>query len=222
MKIFKYQHWHFLILLVLLIGIYFYVRSYPLFLKGQFLGVNTSTWFLLAILSPILHQIYVLVCWRMELYYNSISKLFGVKGFKIYKIGFAILILSRILTIIVLAASSADTLNINVVFAYTMAGIIFIPSVYLFYSVKKHFGFDRAFGIDHFNPEEFENKPFVRKGIFKYTANGMYIYGFLILWIPGLLFLSKAALILALFNHIYIWVHYYFTELPDIKIIYKN
>ena len=222
MKVFKYQHWHFLILLVLLIGIYFVVRGYPTLLKGELLGVNTSTWFLLAILSPIVHQIYVVVCWRMELFYNSISKVFGAKGFKIYKIGFAILILSRVLTIILLAASSANTLEINAVFAYIIAGIIIIPSIYLFYSVKKYFGFDRAFGIDHFNPKAFKKEPFVKKGIFKYTDNGMYIYGFLILWIPGLLLLSKAALVAALFNHVYIWVHYYFTELPDIKVIYKH
>ncbi len=50
----------------------------------------------------------------------------------------------------------------------------------------------------------------------------MYIYGFLILWIPGILLQSKAAPFIALFNHLYIWVHYYFTELPDIKMIYKG
>jgi len=31
---------------------------------------------------------------------------------------------------------------------------------------------------------------------------------------------SQAALWLALFNHIYIWVHYYATELPDMQRIY--
>lgn len=81
---------------------------------------------------------------------------------------------------------------------------------------------DRAFGIDHFQPKESKKESFVKKGIFKYTSNGMYIYGFLMLWIPGLLLLSKAAILVALFNHIYIWVHYYFTELPDIKIIYED
>lgn len=81
---------------------------------------------------------------------------------------------------------------------------------------------NRAFGLDHFKPEEFKNKSFVKKGIFKYTSNGMYIYGFLILYTPGLILLSKAALLAALFNHLYIWVHYYFTELPDIKLIYQQ
>ncbi|MGH8650439.1 MAG: hypothetical protein ACREUP_14225 [Burkholderiales bacterium] len=31
---------------------------------------------------------------------------------------------------------------------------------------------------------------------------------------------SPAALGAALFNHLYIWVHYYSTELPDMKRIY--
>jgi hypothetical protein len=35
-----------------------------------------------------------------------------------------------------------------------------------------------------------------------------------------LLLLSQAALLAALFNHLYIWVHYYSTELPDIRHIY--
>jgi len=26
----------------------------------------------------------------------------------------------------------------------------------------------------------------------------------------------------ALFSHLYIWVHYYFTERPDMKIIYRD
>ena len=222
MKLFKYQHWHFLILLILLVSIYFCVSNDASFLKGRFLDVNTSIWFLLAFLSPIVHQIYVLICWRLELFYNSLSKVFGVNGFKFYKIGFAILILSRLLTIVLLAISNTNTLNINKIFSYVLASLLFIPFVYLFYSVKKYFGSDRAFGLDHFQPEKFKKEPFVKKGIFKYTSNGMYIYGFFILWIPGLLFLSKAALLIALFNHIYIWVHYYFTELPDIKTIYDD
>lgn len=210
-------------MLVLLTSIYFYANNTdPSLLKGELWGIDTSTWFLLALLSPIIHQIYVLVCWRLELFYNSISKVFGANGFRLYKIGFAVLIFSRLLTIILLAISSANTININHAFAYIIAAILLIPSVYLFYSVKKYFGIDRAFGIDHFHPERLKNEPFVKKGIFKYTSNGMYIYGFLILWIPGLLLLSKAALLVALFNHIYIWVHFYFTELPDIKTIYED
>jgi len=111
-------------------------------------------------------------------------------------------------------------MEISPAFSYILSGILIIPTIYLFYSVAKYFGMDRAFGIDHFHPEIIKNEPFIKQGIFRYTSNGMYLYGFLILWIPGVLLQSKAALLIALFNHIYIWVHYYFTELPDIKMIY--
>ena len=121
-----------------------------------------------------------------------------------------------------LALSNRSTLSVDPVLAYLIAGILLIPSVYLFYSVQKYFGMDRAFGIDHFHPEELKNTPFVRQGIFKYSSNAMYVFGFMILWIPGLLLMSKAAILVAVFNHIYIWVHYYFTELPDIRLFIKS
>lgn len=222
MKLFKYQLWHLLSLLALLACICFFVKVDTTLLRGALWGVNTSVWLFLAVLSPIVHQVYVLLCWRLELFYNRISNVFGANGFKLYKLGFAILIISRLVTIVLLAISSAGNLEVNAVFAYSIAGFLFLPAAYLFYSVKKYFGMDRAFGIDHFQPEEMKNTSFVKKGIFKYTSNGMYVYGFLLLYIPGLLFLSKEALVVALFNHIYIWVHYYFTELPDIKVIYKR
>jgi len=127
MKILKHQLWHFLLLLILLASIYFYVDKNPTLLQGEFLNIKTSTWFLLAIISPVIHQIYVLICWRLELFYKSISNLFGENGFKIFKIGFAILIFSRLLTITFLAISSSDTLTINNILAYMhLALIIFI------------------------------------------------------------------------------------------------
>ncbi|NNK75679.1 MAG: hypothetical protein HKP42_06405 [Maribacter sp.] len=222
MKLFKHQHWHFLILLVLLALLYNYVCADAAILKGELWGLSTLTWFVIALLSPIVHQFYVLLCWRYELHYKSISKRYGEKGFKLYKVGFAILILSRPITIILLAISNAFTLPIGTLFSYLLSGILLIPAIYLFYSTKKYFGFDRAFGIDHFYPEKFRNAPMVTQGIFKYSANAMYVFGFLILWVPGILLQSKAAVLLAFFNHIYIWVHYYFTERPDMKLIYKN
>lgn len=222
MKIFKYQFWHLVLLAVLLLCITFCVHNDSSLLQGELLGIDTSIWLIAAILSPIIHQVYVLLCWRLELYYGSLSKNLGDKGFKWYKIGFAILILSRIVTITFLAISNANTLDLNRGLGYTLGALLFIPAAYLFYSVKNYFGMDRAFGIDHFQPEKFKNEPFIKKGIFKYTSNGMYIFGFFILYVPGLIFLSKAAILVAIFNHVYIWIHYYFTELPDIKTIYKD
>jgi hypothetical protein len=97
--------------------------------------------------------------------------------------------------------------------------VLLLPALYTFYSVHKYFGIKRALGIDHFD-KTYRNVPFVKEGIFKFTNNAMYTYGLFILWIPGLLLFSKAALMAAMFNHIYVWVHYYCTELPDIHYIY--
>lgn len=224
MKIFKNQFWHLLSLAILvpvLIG--FINKNEVDILYGGLFHVETYIWLIAAILAPIVHQIYVLICWRSELYYQSISKLFGRKrGFRLYKIGFAVLILLRLVTIVILAISNEGTLYISPFISYSLAVLFAIPVFYLFYSVFKYFGMDRAFGIDHFEPEAASNLSMVKEGIFKYTSNGMYVVGFLILWIPGLIFLSKAALLAALFNHIYIWIHYYFTELPDMKFIYRK
>lgn len=220
MMILKDQQWHFLILTALLLALYLCIRTDVAFLNGELWGISTLYWFAFALLSPIVHQIYVLICWRSELHHHSISKMFGKKAFKIYKIVFAILIISRPVTITLLGVSNAFTLDITPGFSYVISVILLIPAVYLFYSVVTYFGMDRAFGIDHFEPEKYKSEPLVKRGVFKYTDNGMYLFGFLILWIPGLLLASKTALLAALFNHIYIWVHYYFTERPDMKIIY--
>lgn len=221
-KIFKHQLWHILLLIALLFALYIYSEKDTSVLKGDLWGISTFNWFILTILSPIIHQFYVLICWRIELHYKSISKRFGKNGFKIFKIGFTFLILSRPVTIILLAISNSMTIYITSAFSYVLSVILFIPLMYLFFSVAKYFGINRAFGLDHFYPEMYKNTPFIKQGIYKYTSNAMYIFGILLLWIPGILLQSKAALLIALYNHLYVWIHYYFTELPDIKIIYSE
>ena len=100
-----------------------------------------------------------------------------------------------------------------------LALVLAIPVIYLFYSVARYFGFRRALGIDHFD-QSYRHKPLVSKGIYRISGNAMYVYGLLILWIPGLLTASSPALLVALFSHIYIWVHYYTLEKPDMIRIY--
>jgi len=207
----------------LLLGlIYVFTTIDDTLVYGNYWGRKTSYWFVIGLVIPILHQFYVLIVWRSELFYKSISKIFGTKGFKIYKVGFAILFLSRAVVIILLAYSNAETLSINPSLTYILVGLLLALSLFLFYSVLKYFGMDRAVGLDHFDPETARSQTFVKRGIFKYSSNAMYVFGFMILWIPGLLLGSKAALLLAFFNHCYIWVHYYFTELPDIRVIYEG
>ncbi len=220
-KIFEYQIWHLFSLVLLILAIKLYVSGSPDILDGSLWDMSTGSWFWLAIAAPIIHQIYVWLVWRFELYLRLFSNKLGTKkAFNIYTVGFSFLFISRLITIIFLAISSKNTLQLNPVFAYVIAALITPFIIFLFYSVKKYFTIERAYGIDHFDKNY--NEPYVKNGIFKYTDNGMYIFGLMILYLPGLLFLSEAALLVALFNHIYIWVHYFFTERPDMVEIYGD
>lgn len=215
---FKGQAFHYLILAGLLAGVAALANNEVL--AGQFLGIATRCWLLLAIAVPVIHQFYVWFVWRAELNFGLISRWFGKRpGFRYYSVGFSILFVLRLLTIITLALANRDSLTLNPAIAVMLAVGALLPALYLFYSVHRYFGIERAFGIDHFD-DRYRTIPFVREGIFRFTTNGMYLFGFLVLWIPGLLLFSQAALLAALFNHIYIWVHYYCTELPDIRRIY--
>jgi hypothetical protein len=217
MTMFEKQTQHYLFLIVLLCGVYFLATGDVL--SGQLWGMGTQTWFWIAIATPVLHQIVVALLWRAELHHHKMTDWFGENAFPVFKVIFSILFIGRPITLILLGISNANTLNLSPAVAYSVAVILFTPFVYTMYSVFHYFGIDRAYGIDHFDPS-YHGRPFVKQGMFKYTDNAMYKFGFLILWVIALVFLSKAALIAAAFNHLYIWVHFYFTELPDIRRIY--
>ena len=50
----------------------------------------------------------------------------------------------------------------------------------------------------------------------------MYTFGMMVLYIPALWYASRPALVSAVFAHLYIWVHYFTTERPDIRRIYGS
>jgi len=214
------QGQHFLLLVILLAGVSIFARGEAL--SGQLWGVNTQTWLWIAVADPVLHQILIGLLWRAELHHHKITDWFGDKAFSIFKIIFTILFVGRPVTLILLGISNANTLNIDPTLAYGLAGLSFILFAYTMYSVLHYFGLDRAYGEDHFKPALYRTRPFVRQGMFKYTDNAMYKFAFLVLWAIALAFLSKGALLVAAFSHAYIWVHYYFTELPDIRRIYGD
>ncbi len=220
-KIFEYQVWH-LLALVFSIGLFVVLGKYvEVFSLGSLFGVDTLVWLSLAVFFPLAHQLYVAVVWRQELYKNYFSSRFGwEKSFLVYRLGFSILFGSRLVFIIFLAFSNRDTLVVEPLFVYLLVAFIAPIVVYLFYSVARYFTMERAYGIDHF--EKNYNVPYVKQGIFRFTDNGMYVFGLLILYIPALLLFSKAALVVALFNHLYIWVHYFTTEKPDMQEIYGS
>lgn len=189
-------------------------------LAGQWAGRSTSFWLAAAIAAPILHQVYVWLSWRLELHHQWLSQSLGrERGFLVYAVGFSVLFVFRLLSIVALSLASRNSFEIRPAIAAILSLALLLPSVYLVYSVLRYFGLRRAFGIDHFDPS-YRKAPFVREGIFRFSSNAMYVFGFLLLWIPGVLLSSKAGLLAAFFSHVYIWVHYYCTELPDMWRIY--
>jgi protein-S-isoprenylcysteine O-methyltransferase Ste14 len=218
MKIFEKQLVH-LFFLIALLGAVLLISRTDGFLSGRFLEIGTSFWFYISITVPILHQLFVLIVWRAELHYSTISRKFGKRGFLYYAIVFFLLFLSRLITIICLSISNQGSLEWSSNLRVGIAVILCLPVLYLFYSIARYFGFTRAFGLDHFDVS-YRQKTLVKQGIFKYVSNSMYTFGLLLFWVPGLLLASKAGLLAAIFSHAYIWVHYYTVELPDMKRIY--
>lgn len=218
-NIFEKQGTHALLLLFLLAAIIPLYHSFELFSTGELLGWSTTIWFYFAIGVAIAHHLFVLIIWRVELHLKGITNRLPNHGFTIYLTGFFLLFSFRFLLVLFTALSNMSSFSIPVVIKWITVTILALPVIWLFYSVKTYFGFKRAAGADHFF-DTYRKMPLVKKGIFKYTNNGMYTYGFLLFWIIALLFESRAALLLAGFNHLYIWVHYYCTEKPDMIRIY--
>jgi hypothetical protein len=216
--IFERQLGHLVWLLVLLGGLYG-ASHLQGFWEGKFLGFATRTWVIASVANAVVHQVFVWFCWRTELHARLLTRLLGAAAFNGYAVIFSVLILSRPILFTGLAISNGGTFRSDPCIMTAIAAVLTVPALYLGHSVKKYFGFRRAFGIDHFD-SSYRSAPLVREGIFRLTANAMYVYGFLVLWIPGVLLRSTAALCVALFSHLYIWVHYYHTEKPDMKYIY--
>ena len=216
--IFEKQWIHYLALGILVMALAFFSR-FDGMRTGSLWGISTSSWLWTAAGCAVLHQVYVWFCWRTELHARLLTRLMGKRAFPVYAIGFALIGIFRTAAVLLLAISNRNTMPGSFFILRILALIILLPSLYLVYSVARFFTFRRALGIDHFE-ESSRLAPFVREGIFRFTPNGMYIYGFLLLWTIALWYASSAALGAALFNHIYIFVHYYATELPDLKRIY--
>ena len=212
---FKHQIWHLGGTIVL-----FYIGAQLVDLESNtnsFLGISALNWFMIAMSVPIIHQAYVWICWRSELCWQSISNSIGFKG---YVIIFFILIISR-LSAIVLCFVDYGSLYKPGIFAWIISIILFIPGVYTMYSVKKYFGFLRAAGADHFDPK-YRDMPFEKRGIFKWSPNAMYVFAIGIPFSFAVATGSQSMFIVAIYTYISIWLHYFFTEKEDFKIIYEN
>jgi protein-S-isoprenylcysteine O-methyltransferase Ste14 len=217
-RFFERQGWHFALLVLLGIGVALAARL-PAMKDGDLWGLETRIWLWIAVGVAVAHQVYVWVCWRAELHASLLTRRLGGVAFTLYAVLFASLIIGRVVAMVPLALANRDTLPVDPLVLRMLAVVLVPPWLYLGYSIQRYFTFRRAFGIDHFDAS-YRERSLVRGGIFRFTSNGMYVFGFLILWSIALWFASAAALVAALFSHLYIWVHYYCTEQPDMQRIY--
>ena len=194
------RQWLHLIALAILIYAVQALAKANLVRAGQLWGVESLDWLLAAVWTAVAHQVWVATWWRLELHLRLPSRVLGRASFPVYATGFSILGIARMFLVWCLAVANQGPDSAAALAAKILAVIMIVPSGYLLYSVNRYFGFRRAFGYDHWDPS-YKDFPLVREGIFRYTANGMYTFGFFIFWIPGFWFGSVAALLAALFNH---------------------
>ena len=212
---FKNQIWHLGGTIVLFyVGIQFVDFNNS---AKTFLGLSASSWFMIAMSIPIIHQTYVWICWRSELCWKSISNTIGFKGYIIF---FLILIISR-LSAIVLCFVDYGSLYKPGLLSWIISIILFIPGAYTMYSVKKYFGFLRAAGADHFDPQ-YRDMPFEKRGIFKWSPNAMYVFAIGIPFAFAVATGSQSMFVIAIYTYISIWLHYFCTEKEDFKVIYGS
>jgi hypothetical protein len=212
---FKGQIWHLGGTIVL-----FYIGAQFVDLESNsntFIGISALNWFIIAMSIPLIHQTYVWICWRSELCWKSISSSIGFKG---YLIVFFILIISRF-SAVVLCFVDYGSLYTPGWFAWVLSIIVFIPGAYTMYSVKKYFGFMRAAGADHFDPK-YRDMAFEKRGIFKWSSNAMYVFGLAVPFAFATAAGSQSMFIVAVYSYISIWLHYFFTEKEDFKIVYEK
>jgi len=176
-------------------------------------------WLVAGVAAAIAHQVWVLAWWRLELYRRAVSRRLGAAGFRIFGAGFALLAFVRLATVVGAGLATPGSLAIPRAIAWPVAALLVAPIVWLLDSVARHFGFARAIGGDHFF-QKYREAGLCRAGIFRHVPNAMYTVGFLAPWAVGIACASSTALLLAAFNHAYIWVHYYATERPDMARIH--
>ncbi|MCH9682279.1 MAG: phosphatidylethanolamine N-methyltransferase family protein [Deltaproteobacteria bacterium] len=186
---------------------------------GQWLGLTDRWWFWAAIAVPVAQQVAVALFWRAQLCHSMLTRWFGDGGLVVWGALFFPLLVARPLVLVAAGLSDHGSLEVAPPMSIGLGAVLLLPAVWTMHSVRKYFGFARALGGDHFF-ERYRTMPMVRRGAFAHSSNAMYTFVFIGLWGLALITQSRVALALALFQHAYIWVHWYCTEQPDAVVLY--
>ena len=128
---FKHQIWHIGGLIVL-----YYVALQMVDFETDsnvFLGISAKNWFLFSMMTPLLHQGYVWLCWRSELCWQTISRTIG---FKAYVLIFFIIAILRLFSVGLCFADYGTWFTPGWI-VWSISVLIFIPFIYTLYSIKK-------------------------------------------------------------------------------------
>jgi len=184
-------------------------------------GLTSTAWAQTSIILALIHQGLVAVVFRLQLHRNLMTRLLGDKDMRIWAALFMPLLVARPITLIMTGWADTTPLTQYRMAEMTLGTLLVLLAIWAMYSVLAYFTLPRALGGDHFR-DHFAGMPLVNRGTFRFTSNAMYGVVFLGLWGIALLFGSWNALVLALFQHGYIWVHMYCTEKPDMEWIYGD
>jgi hypothetical protein len=215
---FRRQGLHLLWLLVLCAGLWL-ASFLPGFRISHAWNVTVGQAAVVSVALGVLHHLWILVFWRLELRSGAISGKLGGAGFPIFSIGFVILISARFASVVYLALLNGGTLALALFARLLLVGIIGALNVWGMYSVLRYFGIRRAFGLDHFD-RSIARKGLVRAGAYRHMNNVMYLIILPAFCVPGLLWDSLASTLMGVFHWLFVWAHYYCTELPDMTEIY--
>lgn len=185
------------------------------------LGLTATGWAHLSIWLAVAHQVIVALVFRLQLHRALMTRLFKDHAMQVWAVIFMPLLLARPVTVIMTGWADATPITSWRGVEVVLGLILVALAAWVMHSVIRHFTMVRALGGDHFE-DRFARMPMVREGAFRYTDNAMYGVAFLGLWGIALLFGSWNALVVALFQHAYIWVHMYGTENPDLAWIHGS
>lgn len=216
---FRGQFQHLLLVLVLVPGALCLVGPY---LSGQSIGPIThrqAAHVLVAVV--VVHQVTAWLGWRLQLCFGLLSRLLGKWDLVVWGAVFFPFLGARVALLVLVGLGDSGSLGLSRAVQVGLGVVLLLVAGYTLWSVLWDFGLVRAIGGDHFR-ERYRRMPLVETGIFRYSSNAMYTFGFGGLWGLVLLLGSPAALALALFQHAYIWVHMYCTEQPDMEVLYGD
>ena len=213
-QIFEGQPQHLGIALLMTLGAFSWLSSPPD--APTILGLTAQGWAKTSITLALVHQVIVAAVFRLQLHKNLMTRLFGDNDMRVWAVIFMPLLAVRPLTVIMTGWADATPITEHRSAEIILGLALLAPAIWGMHSTLVHFTLPRALGGDHFR-DKYLALPMVTKGVFKYTNNGMYGVVFAGLWGIALLFGSWNALVLALFQQSYIWVHMYCTEQPDLR-----